>query len=476
MSRGIAILISALIAFGALSACRESGTSTSRATHDIAPMPQAAYLWQRNWTPGVRQAVARPPAGIEGLRVLIAEVSAPSEIDGASTIPATTPSMSTLVTTRPATTPVMTTPLAVAPAVTMMNIHAPSLAASRLPITLVVRIEGSRPIESFELSPFTRAGDALRAVGVNVVGIEVDHDCATAGLAEYAQWLERQRGVLSSNASSNAASSNAAYRFSITALPTWAWSPSLVDVARSVDEIVVQVHAVRAPMIFDASDAWRDLSRFARALRTDEPHSPTLRVALPTYSAVVRDIEVSVDPDDVARFADKLRAATDPDLARVRGIVWFRLPVDGDGQTWSRATFARIVDGMIASDGIAGAHVGAKSTEDSTNTNPRSAATTNPRLAATPRASNPRLAATPRATIELVSHGDQRFDVVVTNRTNELVDLPRVRVAGDIDDADMVAGYRAAGAGTWDAPRRSLAREERIVIGWIHGKDITLVD
>lgn len=232
-------------------------------------------------------------------------------------------------------------------------------------------------------------------------------------------------------------------RFSITALPSWASSPSLIDVARSVDEIVVQVHAVRAPTIFDANTAWRDLARFTRAIRASdgtssttpssrEP-SPALRVALPTYAAVVRDVEVSVDPDDVARFATKLRSARDTDLARVSGIVWFRLPVDGDEQTWSRATFARVVDGVVG-------------THDN------------------------------RATIELVAHGDQRFDVVVSNTTSTVVEMPRMRIAGDIGDADMVMGYRAAGPGTWDAPRRTLARDERIVVGWIHGKDVTLVD
>ena len=366
-------------------------------------------MWQRHWTPSVRDAVARPPAGLESLRVLLADV-APSR-DGAM--------------------PVVT-----------MSVDARSLAASGLPITLVVRIEGSRPIDDLALAAFAHEADELRARGVNVVGIEVDHDCATARLADYARWLARQRDALAKVAAGAAATpdarsgarSGARYRLSITALPTWASSSSLSDVARSVDEIVVQVHAVRAPMIFDANTAWRDLSRFARAVAAE---GRMLHVALPTYSAVVRDVIVSVDPEDVARFVGKLRASP---IDGVGGIVWFRLPVEGDDQTWSRATFARIVRGDL------GTPAG---------------------IEATRRA---------RATVALVARGDDRFDVVVSNSTSELVEMPPIRIAGDIGDADMVMGYRANGLGAWVAPRRSLARDERVVIGWIRGKDIAVVE
>ncbi len=426
----------ATIAITAVIACGRSAPEPSPTTSPpTSPPSQAAYVWQRNWTPGVRDAVAHPPTGIDELRVLIAEVS---------------PSAS----------------------LTMMPVDAESLANAGVSIALVIRIEGSRPIEALSLEPIVAAANRLRAADVNVIGIEVDHDCATARLAGYARWLASQRHTIEAasrpehtrrahtatdrpdhfpagnqvdRSAAGAGSpddtvhdATGAYRFSITALPTWASSPALIDVARAVDEIVVQVHAVRAPLIFDANTAWRDLHRFARAIanemRDDAREKAALRVALPTYSAIVRDVEVSVDPEDVARFVRRLR--TEP-IAGVDGIVWFRLPVEGDEQTWSRATFARLVDGA--------------------------------------RASHP-IARTPHANIELVSQGDHRFDVVVSNPTGTLVDLPPIRIAGDIGAADMVAGYREAGPGRWDAPRRSLARGERIVIGWIYGKDISLVE
>lgn len=367
MSRGL--VACALIAWGAFACGRVPERTRAR------PIEQTAYVWQRQWTPGVTDAVAHPPAGIAGLRVLVAEVTPTAELS-------------------------------------LVAIDATALAAAGVPVTVVVRVEGARPIEALSLAPVVEVANGLRARGATVAGVEVDHDCATARLGDYARWLARERDTARG------------YRFSITALPTWAASDALGDVASAVDDIVVQVHAVRAPMIFDANTAWRDLRRFARALGS----GPALRVALPTYSAVVRGLEVSVHPDDVAAFVQRLR--TTADGAAVTGIAWFRLPVAGDDQTWSPATFARVVGGQP----------------------------------------------TERARIELVAQGGDRFDVVVSNPTDELVDLPPVRVAGAIDAADMVMGYRPRADGGWEPPRRSLGRDERIVIGWIHGKDLSLVD
>ncbi len=361
-------LVLALVA----TACRGTGTSPEVA----AKLPQAAYVWQRNWTPGVTEAVAHAIPALDELRVLAAEV------EGG--------------------------------AMTRMRMDAAALAAAHRPVTLVVRIEGARPVEDLSLAPALDQVEALRAAGVDVAGLEIDHDCATARLPAYAAWLAARRPP-------------APLRFSITALPTWAGSPALAGVAAAVDEIVVQVHAVRAPMIFDGNDAWRDLTRFARAVP-----GTRLRVALPTYSAVVHGDEIGVDPDDVARFVRRL--AQRP-IASVAGIVWFRLPVAGDELTWPAATFARVVTGGEPAR---------------------------------------------RAEVALEARGAGRFDVVVQNPGGEAVALPPVRIAGEIVDADLVQGYRARPAGdgaqAWDAPRRSLAAGERIVIGWISGKDLDLVE
>lgn len=400
-----------------------------------ARLPQAAYVWQRNWTPGVREAVAHPLAALDGLHVLAAE------LDGGGDL-------------------------------TVMRLDAAALAASHRPITLVVRMSGSRPLEGVSLASVLEAGERLRGAGVNVAGLEIDHDCATARLPAYAAWLTAHRPA-------------APLRFSITALPTWAESPALAQVAAAVDDLVVQVHAVRAPMIFDANEAWADLAGFARAVRTTP-----MRVALPTYSAVVRGDEIGVDPDDVARFVRRLEARP---IAGVGGVVWFRLPVAGDEQTWTAATFARVVtdgepevagavtDGAAESRRRAG---GAGAVTDGAPESRRRAgfarAVTDGAAESRTWAGFARVVSAPgpdtRARVELVERGDDRFDVMVTNAGAAAVDLPPVRIAGAIDAADLVQGYRERATGRWDAPRRSLAPGAQIVIGWIHGKDLELVD
>lgn len=342
------------------------------------PLEQSAYVWQRNWTPAVREAVAHAP--VRELRVLTAEVDARGAL---------------------ARVPIDTQALVTNTRVAVQD------AGIAHDVVLVVRIEGARPIEGLSLAPIVALGRELEASGVRIAGLEVDHDCATARLPDYARWLATQRPP---------------WRFSITALPTWA-NGDVAAVAKIVDEIVVQVHAVRAPLIFDANQAARDLARFARAV--DKP----MRVALPTYSAVVKGMEVGVDPRDVDAF---VRHLEEKPVAGVKGIVWFRLPVEGDTQTWSAATFARIV---------------ARQGTDA-----------------------------PRARVSLVAQGDDRYDVVASNPGDERVELPPVHITGAVDAADLVAGYREQGPGRWDAPPRTLARKESIVIGWIHGKDIALVD
>ncbi|CAN5823781.1 hypothetical protein BH11MYX2_BH11MYX2_40220 [soil metagenome] len=336
-------------------------------------LPQSAYVWQRNWTLAVRAAVAHPTPGLDRLEVLAGEVS-----DGGH-------------------------------AISLVGVDAGALADAHLPVVLVVRVNGSRIDKRIALEPLLVEELELRAAGVDVRGIQIDHDSATAALGDYVSWLAsvRPAGEL---------------RFSITALPSW--GADAARLASVVDEITVQVHAVRAPAIFDANDAWHDLARFAQALHASRT---PLRVALPTYRAVVHGDDVRAEPAQVAAFVRRL--ATHP-IAGVNGIAWFRLPVAGDGETWSPAMFANVV---------------ATGTID-----------------------------TPRAQLSLIPSGADVFDVVATNPSADDADLPSLRVAGSLEAADLV-GYRALAPGEWEAPSRSLRHDERIVIGWMRGKDLSLV-
>ena len=237
-----------------LAACRgERAAAPVVLEHD-------AYVWQSAWTPAVATAVATAPAELGALRVLALEISA----DGARTWP---------------------------------TIDIAALRRAARPVTAVIRIDGSRPPADLSLDPVV----ARIQEWPGISGIEIDHDCATAGLETYATWLESHRP--------------AALRWSITALPTWATSPALPRVAAAVDELVVQVHAIRAPRLFDPTAARRWLDAFAAATP-----GATLRVALPTYRVTVAGNTLAAAPDEVTGLLRLARHPPHPRPPR-RGVV-----------------------------------------------------------------------------------------------------------------------------------------------------------
>lgn len=279
---------------------------------DPQPYPHEAYIWQRQWTPAVSASLRAQTPQFTGWRVLALQVSGTHRI-------ATTPELS-------------------------------SLAAAALPVRVVVRIEGARsplPVAALwiELEPLLAR---WRAAGVDVAGVEIDHDCASAALLDYAQWLRELRRTLPATAS-----------LSITALPTWMESPDLESLLASVDASVLQVHAVQRPErgLFDADRA----HAWVRAWDRRSPHP--FAVALPAYGVRVAidadglravdaegdidrsgagGVELRADPRAVAALIARLR---DDPPAQLASIVWFRLPVPGDQRGWSAATLEAVISG-----------------------------------------------------------------------------------------------------------------------------------
>lgn len=346
-------------------------------THEV-------YVWQRAWTSAVRAAVTETPPELTGLRVLALEVEpARAAAAGATELPART---------------------------VWPDIDPHALARSGRPVTAVVRVNGSRSIADLSLTRlWTRIG-AWQAAGARVIGVEIDHDCATAGLAEYADWLGRWQAP-------------AGLRRSITALPTWADAPALAQVAAAVDELVVQVHAVRAPEIFASRSARAWLEMFAASVG-DRP----LRVAVPTYSARVTGKLVSADAADVAGFVRSLERAP---IAQVRGVVWFRLPVAGDRTTWSTATLRAV----IADEPLT-------------------------------------------ASIEavLVERAPEIFDIALVNRGTSPGPWPDIHLQGEIQAVDLLHGYRPTGSrpGQYSAPSQTIEANATTVIGWARGRNIAV--
>lgn len=291
----------------------------ARSGGPAGPLPQDAYVWQRRWTPALEEALRVSSDMIGRWRVLAAER------DGAGGMARTAPDWG-------------------------------AVARSGRPAVLVVRIGGSTPppVDPAFLAEIGRAVDSATGQGVRVAGIEIDHDCATARLDGYALFLEALRRQLPPG-----------LPLSITALPTWLPSPLFGAVAGRVDEIVLQVHAVRNPRfgLFDPRSARMWLDQLAR--RTGTP----FRVALPAYGVRVRwgadgrlagvegerptldgdgpaddqrASELAADPAEVAGLLRGLERNPPPGL---RGVVWFRLPTAEDGRAWSLATWRAVMRG-----------------------------------------------------------------------------------------------------------------------------------
>ncbi|MBP6629338.1 MAG: DUF3142 domain-containing protein [Kofleriaceae bacterium] len=357
------------------------------ATAAPATLHHDAYVWQRAWTPAVRASVAAAPPALSGLRVLALEL----ERDGAA--------------------PVV---VAVDPA---------SLAAAGRPVTLVVRIDGSRLPGALTLAPALALAARWRAAGVPVRAVEVDHDAATAAVGDYAAWLAAQRPALAA----------AGLGLSITALPTWAAAPALPALAAGVDEVVVQVHAVRAPVLFAPDQALADLGRMASVLASAAP-APALRVALPTYQVRVGGVVRAADPAAVSTLVRALAVAPVPGLV---GVVWFRLPVDGDRDAWSAQTLAAVMAGHAPAPSQA------------------------------------------IATLAPAAEAGAARDVVVHNPGLAPAPLPIVHLSGRITAADAIAGYHPAPSSvpsstalSWAPPRRVLPAGARLTIGWVTGQEL----
>ncbi|TFZ53807.1 DUF3142 domain-containing protein [Serratia proteamaculans] len=268
------------------------------------------YVWQRVWTPQHAAALAQSRNLFSTLRVLGLQVH-PRE--GWREIP----------------------------------VNLSLLKQDGRPLWLVVRLDGqlAQLDESAIRQRLLKQLQQWQAAGLQVIGVEIDHDAATARLPDYQHFLQQLRQQLPRS-----------LQLGITALPTWIGSATLPDLLQQVDSSVLQVHAVLSPQqgLFSGPLALRWVKQYAKM--TQRP----FRVALPAYGmglvgfdaqgaqveseASLRvagtSRELTVAPQQVADFLHQLNAQTTPYL---RGIIWFRLPLADDRRAWSLTTLRAVI-------------------------------------------------------------------------------------------------------------------------------------
>jgi Protein of unknown function (DUF3142) len=277
-----------------------------------APLSQEAYVWQRVWTPAVSEAVRGAPRPISGWRVLVAQADATGGWQ-------------------------------------QFNPDVSALESAHRPLIAVIRIDGQRPVADVK----RLAGDISRRFQAFPHGmwrgLEVDYDCSTNGLDQYRRLLTDLRSRLPADVD-----------LSVTALPTWIRSDRLRDLLSIPDQSVLQVHSVIDPHrgLFDPVLARAWIEAYARV--SGRPYY----IALPDYGSRVEfdargrlvgviseeeepgperaGEELQADPATVGRFLAALRAHHP---SAVRGVVWFRLPVEGDQRIWSTETWGRVMLG-----------------------------------------------------------------------------------------------------------------------------------
>jgi Protein of unknown function (DUF3142) len=291
---------------------------------------QSAYVWQRAWTEPVRRACAeRTPTLGGGVVVLAAELAWRG---------------------------------GVAEHVEVALDHA-VLAAAPGPVGLALRIgpcSGERMRDPGTCALIVdlgrRAINAARAGGWEPAELQLDFDSATSRLGDYRAWVESIAAALRPTP------------VTITVLPTWMSSDAFGPLVRASAGFVLQVHSVEKatlegddPGLCDAASAiaWTE-----RAAHFGVP----FRVALPTYGYVAmfdakgaltglmaegrpppladgaRVREVSADPVAMAALVARWSRGRP---AAMRGIVWYRLPVDGERLNWAWPTFACVMRGEV---------------------------------------------------------------------------------------------------------------------------------
>lgn len=303
-----------LLALAALlAACRHP--------HASGPLRQEAYVWQRSWSPAVRQAVQQA-SGISGFVVLAAEVDLRQGSPKVARIPLD-----------------------------------PSLKDSDRPAGAALRVTtfpsrfADEPRIGELLAGITRDLTAeARAKGITLSEIQIDYDCPESKLDDYRGLLPILRKAATP------------VPLTFTALPSWMGQRrAFGKLIAAADGYVLQVHSLKPGELTllkkDEAREWINVAtRFGRPFR----------VALPTYGYLAvfdsqgkllglsaegpllswpEGISVRTARSDPAVLAGLIRDWTRSRPAELAGVLWYRLPVEGDRLNWSWPALRAVMAG-----------------------------------------------------------------------------------------------------------------------------------
>jgi hypothetical protein len=310
-----------------------SATGVSSATTVVA-LPQEVYVWQRAWTPAVRESVAEYGGAFSNVVALAAEVSWRHG----------------------------------KPEVVRVPLDFDALVLTKRPIGLALRIgpfsgpfTTNDAVAKMLCSLASSVVSEARTNQINLSELQLDFDCADSKLTGYRLWVETIRRQI------------APVPLTITTLPSWLKQPGFRELVAASDGYVLQVHSLEKPKSFDTPFTLCDPKIALAAVEKASSLGVPFRVALPTYGYLIAFAtngqfvglsaegpakswpvnaklrEVRSDPVEMAKLVQKIAAKPPPNL---HGILWYRLPTIVDNLNWRWPTLDAIVNAQLPHENV----------------------------------------------------------------------------------------------------------------------------
>ena len=296
-----------------------------------APLPQRAYIWQRDWSAPVGESLKQAPDTLAGVVVLAAEVEWRDR-----------------------------KPRAIRP-----DVSWETLRHWGRPVSVALRIApypgpfaADDTVVQELCAVATRILAEAREQQVKVAEFQLDFDCAQKKLAGYRQWVRRFRDTVQP------------VPLVITTLPSWLGEAEFLPLIREVPRYVLQVHSVSSPL-GDSRTAICDPDLARAWVSRAEAIGHPFEIALPTYRSVLgygpdgRLLGVSSDgvqpswpagtvvrdyETDAEAMAALVHEWTQQRLLHLQGLLWYRLPVGSDVNNWRWPTLRAVMAGRVPAD------------------------------------------------------------------------------------------------------------------------------
>jgi hypothetical protein len=291
-------------------------------------IPHEAYVWQRHWDQAVAGAIKGASSDISGFTALGAEVSfKKGTLDQ----------------------------------VVRVELDYEALKATGRPVGLALRIgpysgayDGQGEVTKLLAGiAGSLVADACGA-GLEPAELQIDFDCAESKLSGYRTWVQVLRREIQP------------VPVVITALPSWLKCRAFKDLTQVSDGFVLQVHSLERPKGPDAPITLCDSTSALRWVERAARFGVPFRVALPTYGYIVafdnegsfiglaaegpsqawgKDATLRAVRSDPIAMAGLVRKWQDSRPANMKGIIWYRLPVETDQLNWKWVTLAAVMAG-----------------------------------------------------------------------------------------------------------------------------------